>query len=255
MAQLRERGEVVIHYDHAATTDELVSRLAGAAVALTNRERSRFPAEVLERLSDVELISQSGAARRHIDLEAASRLGIAVAAAAGAAGASQMVAELGLGLLLALVKSIPSNDRRVRAGDWAAPANDVLFRKTLGVLGLGRIGGQMAKVCQAMGMSVVAWGPTLTAERAAESGVELVAFEDLFRRSDVLFISPILSDLTRGIVGREQLSLMRPTSYLVNISRGPVVQEAALVEALQQRRLAAPDSTFTTRSRCRPIIR
>jgi phosphoglycerate dehydrogenase-like enzyme len=237
LARLRERGEVIIYYDRARTKEALVERLSGAQVVFANRERTRFPAELLEALPELELISQSGGAGRHIDLEAATRLGIAVVGAPGAPNGSAAVAELGLGLLLALARDIPRNDRRVREGDWAAPVSDVLYGKTLGVIGLGKIGSHMATICRAMGMSVIAWGPTLTAERAAERGVEHVAFDDLFPRADVLFISPILSDLTRGIVGREQLAGMKPTSYLINISRGPIVQEAALVEALQQRRI------------------
>jgi len=158
LAKLRERGEVAIHYDRARTKDALVARLSGAAVVCANRERSRFPAETLESLPELELISQSGGAGRHIDLEAATRLGIAVATAPGVPTGSAGVAELGLGLLLALARNIPSNDRRVREADWAAPVTDVLYGKTLGVIGLGKIGRHMATVCQALGMSVIAWG-------------------------------------------------------------------------------------------------
>jgi phosphoglycerate dehydrogenase-like enzyme len=237
LARLRERGEVVVHHDRAASQAALVGRLAGAQVVCANRERTRFPAELLATLPDLKLIAQTGGAGRHIDLEAATRLGIAVATAAGAPYSSAAVAELGLGLLLALVRDLPRNDRRVRQGDWAAPPTEVLYGKTLGVIGLGRIGRHMVQACQALGMSTIAWGPTLTAERAAESGVEYVSFDDLFPRLDVLFVSPILSDLTRGIVGPAQLAAMKPSSYLINISRGPVVQEAALVEALQQARI------------------
>lgn len=237
LPRLRELGEVTIWTDKAPTDAALVERLRGVNIVCSNRERSRFPAEVLEQLVDVELISQSGTAGRHIDLEAATRLGIAVASGGGAANGSAAVAELGLGLLLGLTRGLPRNDRRVREGDWGAPVSDVLFGKTLGVIGLGKIGLHMAKVCQALGMSTIAWGPTLTPERAAASKVEYVAFDDLFPRADVLFISPILSDLTRGIVGPAQLAAMKPTSYLINISRGPIVQEAALVEALQQGRI------------------
>lgn len=232
--RLRERADLTIYYDRARGTEALVDRLAGARVACANRERTRFPAELLEALPDLELIAQTGGAGRHIDLAAASRLGIAVASAAGLPHSSVGVAELGLGLLLALTRDLPAMDRRVRQGDWAAPATELLYGKTLGVLGLGKIGRHLAKACQALGMSVVAWGPTLTAERAAASGAEYVPFDDLFRRADALFISPILSDLTRGIIGREQLRAMKPTSFLVNIARGPIVQEAALLEALQQ---------------------
>jgi phosphoglycerate dehydrogenase-like enzyme len=237
LPRLRERGEVEIHSDRARTKDALVARLDGAGAVLANRERSRFPAETLEALPDLELISQSGGVDRHIDVAAATRLGIALASAPGAQLGPQAVAELGLGLLLALARQIPRNDRRVREGDWQPPVTDILSGKTLGVIGLGKIGRHMAKVCQAMGLSVIAWGPTLTPERAAESGVEYVAFDDLFPRADVLFISPILSDLTRGIVGPEQLRAMKPTSYLINISRGPIVQEAALIETLRERRI------------------
>jgi phosphoglycerate dehydrogenase-like enzyme len=236
LARLRERGEVSVYYDRARG-DALIDRLSGAGIVFANRERTRFPAELLEALPDLELISQSGGAGRHIDLAAATRLGIAVAAAPGASNGPAAVAELGLGLLLALARNIPRNDRRVREADWAAPVSDVLYGKTLGVLGLGKIGRHMATVCRAMGMSVIAWGPTLTSARATESGAEYVEFDELFPRADVLFVSPILSDLTRGIVGPEQLAAMKPTSYLVNISRGPIVQEAALIEALQQGRL------------------
>ena len=235
--RLKERTEVAIHYDRARTQEALVDRLRGAGAVLANRERTRFPAELLEALPDLELISQSGGVGRHIDVEAATRLGIALASAPGASNGPAAVAELGLALLLGLARNIPSNDRRVREGDWAAPLSDVLYGKTLGVIGLGKIGGHMAKVCQAMGLSVIAWGPTLTPERAAERGAEYVAFDDLFPRADVLFISPILSDLTRGIVGPKQLAAMKPTSYLINISRGPIVQEAALIEVLQQRHI------------------
>jgi phosphoglycerate dehydrogenase-like enzyme len=237
LAELKKRGQVAIYYDNAATVDELAERVKGATVVGANRERTRFPADVLERLTDVELISQSGGAARHIDIDAATRLGIAIAEAPGGGGGSP-VSELGLGLLLALARDIPRNDQRVRRGDWSAPVTDPLFGKTLGVIGLGRIGSQMAKVCQVIGMKTIAWGPTLTPERAAANNVEYVSFDELFPRADVLFLSPILSDLTRGIVGREQLAAMKPTSYLINISRGPIVQEDALIEALQQRNIA-----------------
>src|SRR5215212_2894247 len=237
MTRLRELGEVTVWYDKASSDAALAERLRGVNIVGANRERTRFPASVLESLVDVELISQSGGAGRHIDIDAATRLGIAIASGGGAANGSAAVAELGLGLLISLTRNIPSNDRRIRENDWNAPISDVLFGKTLGVIGLGKIGVHMARVCQALGMSTIAWGPTLTAERAAASNVEYAGFDDLFPRADVLFISPILSDLTRGIVGPGQLGAMKPTSYLINISRGPIVQEAALIEALQQKRI------------------
>src|SRR5919199_6554542 len=153
LARLRERGEVIIYYDRARTKEALVERLSGAQVVFANRERTRFPAELLEALPELELISQSGGAGRHIDLEAATRLGIAVATAPGAPNSSANVAELGLALLLALARDLPAMDRRVRQGDWTAPVTDTLFGKTLGIIGLGKIGRHMAAICQAMGLS------------------------------------------------------------------------------------------------------
>jgi phosphoglycerate dehydrogenase-like enzyme len=139
--------------------------------------------------------------------------------------------------MLALARQIPANDRRVRQGDWAAPATRSMAGLTLGVLGLGNIGQAMARMCQALDMHVIAWSPTLTPERAARSGAESVSFDDLFRRSDVLFVSARMSEQTRGLVGANQLAMLKPTSYLVNIARGPIVDEDALLEALQERRI------------------
>ena len=132
-------------------------------------------------------------------------------------------------MLLGLARDLRGSQRRVVEGDWVAPPTRMLGGSTLGILGLGNIGGYMARLAQALQMQVIAWGPTLTPERAQASGVEYVAHDDLFRRADALFISVKLSDLTRGIVGANELALMKPTSYLVNIARGPIVDEAALV--------------------------
>lgn len=238
LARLKECGEVVIYHDQAMSDDAVIARLQGATAVVSNRERSQFNAKVLNALPDLKLISHTGRAGPNIDLKTATERGIAVAVATGIPVSSAGVAELGLGLLLALAREIPANDRRVRTGDWAAPANVQLNGLTMGILGLGRIGRAMTKFAQALDMPVIAWGPTLTPERAAASGVEYVSFDDFFARADVVFISVILSDLTRGIVGPKQIAAMKPTSYLINISRGPIVNEAALVEALQNRRIA-----------------
>jgi phosphoglycerate dehydrogenase-like enzyme len=135
------------------------------------------------------------------------------------------------------VRQIPANDRRVRGGDWVAPPTRMLSGLTLGVLGLGHIGSHMARLAQALQMRVIAWGPTLTAERAAQNGAEMVNFDDLFPQVDVLFVSTRLSDLTRGLVGAAQLAAMPRGSYLINIARGPIVDQAALVAALEQHHL------------------
>lgn len=236
--RLRARGEVVVHHVPAASEDEVIERLRGATVAILNRERTPMPARVVRHAEDLELIAQTGRISPNIDADAASEQGIALVAGAGGPGGHTAVAELGLALLLALVRQIPANDRRMRSGDWEAPPTVMLSGRTLGILGLGNIGRWMARLGNALGMPVIAWGPTLTRERAAESQADYVAFDDLFRRADVLFVSTRLSDLTRGMVGAAQLASMRPTSYLINIARGPIIDEQALVEALQEGRLA-----------------
>jgi phosphoglycerate dehydrogenase-like enzyme len=236
--RLRERGEVIIFDQPASGEDEVIQRLQGATIALANRERTALNARVLGAAGQLELLGQTGRVGPNVDLEAASKHGIAVTTGPGVPGSNSAVAELGLGLMLALARQIPANDRRVRSGDWAAPASVALSGLTLGILGLGQIGSTMARFGHALEMQVIAWGPTLTAERAAQHQVEYVAFDDLFPRVDVLFISPKLSELTRGIVGAAQIAAMKPSSYLVNVARGPIVDETALVKALQTGQIA-----------------
>jgi phosphoglycerate dehydrogenase-like enzyme len=236
--RLRQRGEVIIHTTPAVDEDEIMQRLQDATVALANRERTRLNATVLRSAEHLELVAQTGRISPSVDADAATERGIALVAAGGQPGSHVGVAELGLALLLALARQIPSNDRRVREGDWVAPPTRMLSGMTLGILGLGNIGGHMARLGQALQMRVIAWGPTLTPERAAASGVEYVAFDEVFPRADVLFVSTKLSDITRGLVGSAQLAAMKPTSYLINIARGPIVDEAALVRALQTHQIA-----------------
>jgi phosphoglycerate dehydrogenase-like enzyme len=236
--RLRQRGEVIIHTTPAADEHEVIQRLENATVAVANRERTPLNARVLRSAQRLELLAQTGRISPNVDAEAATERGIALVAAGGQSGSYVAVAELGLALLLALARQIPANDRRVREGDWVAPPTRMLSGQTLGILGLGNIGGAMAKMAQALQMKVIAWGPTLTSERAKASGVEYVAHDDLFRRADALFVSTRLSDMTRGLVGAAELGLMKPSSFLVNIARGPIVQERALVQALQTRKIA-----------------
>jgi phosphoglycerate dehydrogenase-like enzyme len=236
--RLRQRGELTIHTTPAANEDELMQRLEKATVAFANRERTQLTARVLRAAEQLELLAQTGRMSPNIDAEAATERGIALVAAGGQPGSHAAVAELGLALLLGLARQIPSNDRRVREGDWVAPPTRMLSGMTLGILGLGNIGGHMAHLGQALHMKVVAWGPTLTPERAAAADTEYVSFDDLFPRVDVLFVSTRLSDLTRGMVGAKQLASMKPTSYLINIARGPIVDESALVQALENRTIA-----------------
>jgi phosphoglycerate dehydrogenase-like enzyme len=235
---LRARAEVEVQHDRPRDRDDLIGRLAGAQVVVLNRERTRFDAEVIGRLPALELIVQTGGVGPNVDVAAATARGVGVAAGPGLPHSIEGVAELALGLLLSLARRIPEHDRGVRAGRWEVPPSVMLSGATMGIVGLGRLGRHLARLGQALNMSVVAAGPTLTPERAAASGVELVRLDDLFPRADAAFVCTRLSERTRGLVTRAHIDSMKPTAYLVNVARGPIVDEAALVEALRERRIA-----------------
>jgi phosphoglycerate dehydrogenase-like enzyme len=171
-----------------------------------------------------------------IDVKAATDLGVLVCGTGG--GPDSPPAELTWGLILALVRHIPREDAATRNGHWGTTVGMCLEHKVLGILGLGRLGGKVARVGVAFEMEVIAWSQNLTAERAAQFGATLVPRDELFARSDILSIHVQLSGRTRGVVGARELSLMKPTAYLINTARGPIVDEAALVQALQARTIA-----------------
>ena len=236
--RLRERGSVTIHTRPVGTPEHVSELIADATVVLLNRERTPVPSAVLERATRLELIAQTGRISPNIDAAAATQRGVALIAAGGQRGSHAAVAELGFALLMALARDIPANDRRVRQGDWVAPPTRMLSGSTLGIVGLGNIGLHMARIGQAMNMRVIASSPTLTPERAQAAGVDYVPFADLFRQADAVFVATKLTDSTRGLIGRTQIALMPHTSYLVNIARGPIVDEVALVDALERRAIA-----------------
>jgi D-3-phosphoglycerate dehydrogenase len=236
---LRKRADVEIYHDKPKDQAEVVRRLQGAQVVVLNRERTRFDRALMEQLTDLELIVQTGGISPNVDRAAATERGIALAAGPGLPNSIDGVAELSIGLLLSLARQIPAMDRRVRAGgDWQVPPTVLLNGGTMGIVGLGRLGKSIARFGKAMQMRVVASGPTLTAERAAEAGVEYSTLDDLFPQVDAVFICTRLSDLTRGLVTRAQINSLKPSSYFINCARGPIVDEAALLEALQNRRIA-----------------
>jgi len=209
----------------------LVERLHDFEIITCMRERTAFPRALLVRLPQLRLLVTTGMRNAAIDLAAATDLGILVCGTAG--GPEAPPAELTWGLILALVRHIPGEDAAVRAGHWGVKVGMSLEHKVLGILGLGRLGSRVAVVGAAFGMSVIAWSQNLTAERAAQSGATLVSKDELFRRADILSIHVQLSQRTRGLVGAQELRTMKPTAYLINTARGPIVDEAALVEALQ----------------------
>lgn len=226
---------VEVFHDHVANEDALARRLADFEVVMALRERTRFPASLLERLPKLKLLASVGPRNAAIDLAAATRLGIMVTYTAGAPDST---GELTWGLILGLARKIPQEHAALRAGRWQTTLGIEMAGRTLGVIGLGHIGGRVAQVGKAFGMRVIAWSQNLTAERALEVGAEKVALVELLRQADVVTIHTRLSERTRGLLGAKELALMKPTALLVNTSRAPIVDRAALVDALRNRRIA-----------------
>jgi phosphoglycerate dehydrogenase-like enzyme len=232
---LPEDTQVDAFPDHVDDEAALAQRLAGYEVAVIMRERTPFPRSLLDRLPDLKLLVTTGARNAAIDIAAAKERGIVVC---GTRSMGSPTAELTWGLIVGLVRGLHREDRAIRAGGWQTAIGPSLEGKVLGVIGLGNLGSRVATVGRAFGMETIAWSQNLTAERCAEFGARLVAKDDLLSQSDVVTIHLVLSDRTRGLIGARELALMKPDAYLVNTSRGPIVDEAALVEALTQKRIA-----------------
>ena len=228
-SQLPPGINVQFFHDHIADEDALVDRLKNFQVVMGMRERTPFPRSVLDRLPELRLLVTAGMGNAVFDIPAATELGIVVT---GTGGVGEGPTELTWGLILALARRIPQEDRLTREGNWGTTVGIGLKDKTLGLLGLGHIGSLVGKVGAALGMNIIAWSQNLTPERAAECSATLVNKDTLFKESDVLSVHVQLSDRTRGLVGAKELSLMKPTSYLINISRGPIVDELSLIQAL-----------------------
>jgi phosphoglycerate dehydrogenase-like enzyme len=212
--------------------DEVVKQLADFDVLVAMRERTRFPAEVLPRLRSLKLLVSTGTANSAIDVAAATELGVVVS---GTGYFSYPTAELTWALILAAARKLPQQVQSMRTGGWQLGLGTSVRDLTLGVLGLGNVGEQVAAIAHAFGMRVIAWSENLTAERAAGHEVTAVSRERLFAEADVLSIHVLLSQRSRGMVGAPELAMMKPTSILVNTSRGPIVDEGALVDALRRR--------------------
>jgi phosphoglycerate dehydrogenase-like enzyme len=195
------------------------------------RERTALPRSVLERLPDLRLLVTTGVRNAAIDMQAAGELGIVVA---GTYGIVSNTVELTWALILAVARRLPDEVARVRSGGWQQTLGADLHGKTLGLLGLGNIGSAMATIGNAFGMDVIAWSQNLTEDRAAELGARRVERDDLFRQADVVSIHLVLSDRTRHLVGAAELALMKPTAVLINTSRGPIIDDGALIDALER---------------------
>ncbi len=211
--------------------DALVAALAGFQMVVAMRERTSFPRSVLERLPGLKLLVTTGMANASIDTTAAEDLGITVC---GTPGSPAAAPELTWALLLALARNLPAEEHSLRAGTWQTSVGMELSGKTLGVVGLGKIGRRIAAYGQAFGMDVLAWSQNLTEEAATEAGAQKVSKEDLFGNSDVVTLHLRLSARSEGIVGEPELRLLGPEGLLVNTSRGPLVEQDALVRALNE---------------------
>lgn len=223
-------AEVTVFTQRIADPDELVRRLEGFAVVVAMRERTAFPESVLARLSDLRLLVTTGQRNAAIDVAAADRHGIVVC---GTGYLPHPTAELTWALILAASRHLPTEVAAMRGGGWQTTVGSSLRGNTLGVLGLGRLGVQVARIGQAFGMHTIAWSQNLTAEQAAEHDVTAVSKDELLATSDVLTVHLVLSERTQGLIDTAELAAMKPTSLLVNTSRGPIVNESALVRALR----------------------
>ena len=232
--RLRQNAEVQVFTEKIAAEADLVRTLKGSQAIIPIRERTRFPASLLRMLPDLELISQTGNHAYHIDIEAATRQGIVIALAPG----GNSTTELAFGLMIGVMRRIPQSDHAMRRGEWPLVLGYVLKGKTLGILGLGKIGAEVAAIARAFGMEVVAWGPTLTAERAARWQVAFVSLEDLLQHADVVSVHLKLSEQSKGLLNASRLRLMKKSAYLINTARGAIVDEQALVDILRERAIA-----------------
>jgi phosphoglycerate dehydrogenase-like enzyme len=233
--ELAPGAELTCFHDHMLVDGVLRDLLAGFEVIVAMRERTPFTAERLASLPDLELLVTTGMANAAIDLDAARELGITVC---GTGSLPSPTAELTWGLIIALQRNLLEEDGRIREGGWQRTIGPELAGHTLGIVGLGRLGLRVARIAHAFEMEVIAWSENLTAEAAASAGVEAVGFGALLERSDVLTIHTRLSDRTRGLIGKDELGLMKPTAILVNTSRGPIVDEDALLAALREGTIA-----------------
>ena len=228
-------AEVTFLHEHLADTDAVVEALHEFDAIVAMRERTPFTAERFERLPNLRLLVTTGMANASIDLAAAERHGVTVC---GTQSPSTATPELTWALILSLVRHIPAESTGMREGQWQHSIGGDLYGRTLGVVGLGRLGSRVAAVGKAFGMRVLAWSSNLDPATARERGAEPVSKQDLFGQSDVVTVHYKLSERSTGLIGREELSWMKETAYLVNTSRGPLIDTEALIEALHAGRIA-----------------
>jgi phosphoglycerate dehydrogenase-like enzyme len=232
---LGQRADIAVFQDHLADPEAVVERLQPFDVVCVMRERTPLPRNIIERLPNLKLIASTGAGNASIDVAAAGEHGIAVV---HTGYSSDPAIEFTWALILASTRHIVTESNSVRSGGWQQTVGADLRGKTLGVLGLGRIGSEVARIGRAFGMNVVAWSENLTPQAAEAAGATLVSKNQLFERADILTIHLVLSGRTSGLIGAAELARMKPTARLINTSRGPIVEEQALASALKNKQIA-----------------
>jgi phosphoglycerate dehydrogenase-like enzyme len=233
--RIAQRARIDVFRDHVSDPDALLQRLRPYDVVCVMRERTPLRRELIEQLPNLKLIASTAGRNASIDLQAAAEHGIQVV---HTGYSSTPTLELTWALILASCRHVAQESAALRAGGWQHTLGEDLATKTLGIIGLGNLGAPVAKVALAFGMNVIAWSQNLTAERAAASGARLVTKEELLRQSDIVSIHLVLSARSRGLIGAAELALMKRSARLVNTSRGPIVDEAALIDALAAGRIA-----------------
>lgn len=235
-AELEERADVVLMRKRLDGSEQIVSALRDFDAILLMRERTSFSDKEYAQLANLKFIAQTGRTTKHLDLANATRRGIAVAGTPADNGVSTL--ELTVALILALLRKIPQVNLRMREELWPALAGNTLAGKTVGVLGFGRIGKEVARIMNAFGDTrVLAHSRSLTPERAAEVGAECASFETLLQQSDILTIHIQSNAETRGLIGEKEFAMMKRGALLVNTARGPIVSEPAMIAALESGRL------------------
>jgi phosphoglycerate dehydrogenase-like enzyme len=236
---VRDRGvEIAVERFPFADEDDVVRSLADSEIVAAMRERTAFPKGVVDRLPKLKLLITTGMRNASFDMAALKERGVTVCGTGGPGGGNEDTAELAWGLILGAARRIAEDHQFMRMGGWQTRIGHRVAGKTIGLLGLGRLGSAVARVGLAFNMKAIAWSQNLTAEKAAEQGVERVEKDDLFRRSDILSVHLVLSPRSRGLVGKREIGLMKPGAILVNTSRGPICDTDAVIEALKTGRLA-----------------
>src|SRR5229473_3393658 len=235
---VRARGVEIAVERFPFADEDLVRSLADSEIVAAMRERTPFPKRVVDRLPKLKLLITTGMRNASFDMSALKDRGITVCGTGGPGGGNEDTAELAWGLILGAVRRIAEDHQFMRQGGWQTRIGHRVAGKTIGLLGLGRLGSAVARVGLAFGMKAIAWSQNLTAEKAAEQGVERVEKDELFRRSDILSVHLVLSPRSRGLVGKREIGLMKQSAILVNTSRGPICDTDAVIEALEAGQLA-----------------